>query len=71
VIAKAMIRNKPDSYCASHDLKTTGISTLVQDLLALSVMYGVDPSARLARAGAQPPKKQSRVGRAIDKLFFK
>src|SRR5690606_36212538 len=35
VIAKAMIRNKPDSYCTSWDLRTTGIQQLVHDLLSL------------------------------------
>jgi serine/threonine protein kinase len=73
VIAKAMIRNKPDSYCWSHDLETTGISALVHDLLALSVMYGVDPNARLARSSThyQPPKKSGVMRRTIDKLFYK
>jgi serine/threonine protein kinase len=33
IIAKAMIRNKPDSYCLSWDLRTTGISQMVHDLL--------------------------------------
>jgi serine/threonine protein kinase len=65
ICAKAMIRNKPDSYCMSYDLETTGISAMVHDLLALSVMYGVDPNARLARTSAyQPPKKSG-----FDKLF--
>ena len=35
VIARAMIRNKPDSYCYSWDVRTEGISLLMQDLLAL------------------------------------
>jgi serine/threonine protein kinase len=73
VIARAMIRNKPDSYCLSHDLETTGISNMVHDLLALSVMYGVDPNARLARSSThyQPPKKTGPMRRAFDKLFTK
>ncbi len=35
IIAKAMIRNKTDSYCQAWDINTTGISDLVGDLLAL------------------------------------
>jgi serine/threonine protein kinase len=35
VIARAMIRNKPDSYCYSWDIRTEGISLFMQDLLAL------------------------------------
>ena len=43
IVAKAMIRNKPDSYCLSYDLRTTGISAMVHDLLSLYVAYGIDP----------------------------
>jgi serine/threonine protein kinase len=46
IIARAMIRNKPDSYCMSWDLQTTGISALVRDLMGLYVRFGVNPSAR-------------------------
>jgi serine/threonine protein kinase len=46
IIARAMIRNKPDSYCMSWDLKTTGISAMVRDLMGLYVRFGVNPSAR-------------------------
>jgi serine/threonine protein kinase len=46
IIARAMIRNKPDSYCMSWDLRTTGISDMVRDLMGLYVRYGVNPSAR-------------------------
>ncbi len=51
IIAKAMIRNKADSYCASWDLNTTGISHMVNDLMSLYVQYGVDPAARIAYQG--------------------
>jgi serine/threonine protein kinase len=73
IIAKAMIRNKPDSYCLSYDLQTNGISALVHDLLALYVHYGVDPSARLAtRSEAyKPPKQPGAMRRALDRFFFK
>ena len=46
IIARAMIRNKPDSYCMSWDLQTTGISAMVRDLMGLYVRFGVNPSAR-------------------------
>jgi hypothetical protein len=48
IIAKCMIRNKPDSYCQAHDLETRGISELVQDLIDLYAVYGVHPAARPA-----------------------
>lgn len=54
IIARCMIRNKPDSYCQPHELETTGISVLVQDLLDLYTLYGYQPSAGsslLARRG--------------------
>ncbi|MEZ4402149.1 MAG: protein kinase [Kofleriaceae bacterium] len=71
IIAKAMVRNKPDSYCASWDLRTTGISQMVHDLFALYVHFGVDPSARLAYQNENyaAPKKPGGVRRAWDKLF--
>jgi serine/threonine protein kinase len=73
IIAKAMIRNKPDSYCLSYDLRTTGISAMVHDLLSLYVAYGIDPSARIAYSneGYQAPKKTGAVRRAFDKFFRK
>jgi serine/threonine protein kinase len=46
IIAKAMIRNKPDSYCQAWDIDTTGISAFVSDLLQLYHTYGVDAQAR-------------------------
>lgn len=73
IIAKAMVRNKPDSYCSSWDLRTTGISQMVHDLFALYVHFGVDPSARLAyqNEGYAPAKKGGPMKRAWDKLFGK
>jgi len=73
IIAKAMIRNKPDSYCLSYDLRTTGISAMVHDLLSLYVAYGIDPSARITYSndGYQAPKKSGAVRRAFDKFFGK
>ncbi|MEJ7599613.1 MAG: protein kinase [Kofleriaceae bacterium] len=74
IIAKAMIRNKPDSYCLSYDLRTTGISAMVHDLLSLYIQFGIDPSARIAYsndgyAGSQ--KKPGSMRRAFDKFFKK
>jgi serine/threonine protein kinase len=71
IIAKAMIRNKPDSYCLSYDLRTTGISAMVHDLLSLYIAYGIDPSARIAYTndGYQAPKKTGAMRRAFDKFF--
>jgi serine/threonine protein kinase len=74
IIGKAMIRNKPDSYCLSYDLRTTGISAMVHDLLSLYVAYGIDPSARIAygsNEGYQAPKKSGAMRRAFDKIFKK
>ena len=73
IVAKAMIRNKPDSYCLSYDLQSTGISALVHDLLSLYVIYGVDPNARLARSNENyhPPKGPGPMRRAFDKFFFR
>jgi len=46
IIAKCMIRNKPDSYCQAHDLETRGVSELVTDLINLYSLYGFSPGAR-------------------------
>ena len=40
VIAKAMIRNKADSYCQAWDVMTTGISAFVNDLRRLYGGFG-------------------------------
>jgi serine/threonine protein kinase len=45
IIARCMIRNKPDSYCQAHDVETRGISMLVQDLIDLYAVYGFHPAA--------------------------
>ncbi len=70
IIGKSMVRNKPDSYCTSWDLRTTGISQMVNDLISLYVHYGVDPSARVAYENAyQAPRKPNAMRRTWDKLF--
>ncbi|MEX1361686.1 MAG: protein kinase [Nannocystaceae bacterium] len=40
IIAKSMIRNKPDSYCQAWDISTEGISRLVYDLRRLYGGFG-------------------------------
>jgi hypothetical protein len=73
IVAKAMIRNKPDSYCLSYDLRTTGISAMVHDLLSLYVGLGMDPSARIAYSNEtyNSQKKSGAMRRAFDKIFRK
>ncbi len=54
IVARCMIRNKDDSYCASNDLDTTAITDVVRDLIALHSRFGLSPAvaARTAlRAG--------------------
>jgi serine/threonine protein kinase len=54
IIGRCMIRNKPDSYCQAHDVDTTGISLLMQDLIDLYEVYGFHPAAgatQLSRRG--------------------
>ncbi|MGO8995522.1 MAG: protein kinase domain-containing protein [Polyangiaceae bacterium] len=54
IIARCMIRNKPDSYCQAHEVETRGISNLVSDLIDLYSIYGMATAARpanLARRG--------------------
>jgi hypothetical protein len=46
IIAKAMIRNKPDSYCQSWDVRTQGVTAMVRDLIGLYRHYGMDPALR-------------------------
>ncbi len=72
IIARCMIRNKPDSYCQAHDTETRGVSDLVQDLIELYTIFGVHPAARpphLGRMGGghSKPKKRSldRVGSTV------
>jgi len=71
IVAKAMIRNKPDSYCTSWDLNTTGIQQFVHDLLSLYVHFGVDPAVRFGgmKTAEPPPRKPGAMRRAWDRLF--
>src|SRR5262249_39798729 len=82
IIAKCMIRNKPDSYCQAHEIETRGISLLVSDLVDLYAVYGVADAARPgngARRGQgtgalMRPFHESKVSvlwRALSSLFRK
>jgi serine/threonine protein kinase len=68
VIARAMIRNKPDSYCQAWDTQTVGISQLVQDLLDLYSLCGADPLARRAYLGRDRRRGRHPLRRAWDRL---
>ncbi len=61
IVAKAMIRNKPDSYCQAWEIDTEGVSELIGDLLALCAEYGVDERARasLQRRYTGPKPRRS------------
>ena len=73
IIAKAMIRNKPDSYCQAWDIHSTGISTFVNDLRRL---YGAFGTYMPSRPGhlllSQPSRGEGAFSRAwgalVDKL---
>ncbi len=70
IVAKAMIRNKPDSYCQAWDINTTGISDFVADLVHLYSEYGVDASARSAMLGRfVGTHRQGLLRRMINKLL--
>jgi len=63
-----MIRTKPDSYCLSYDLRTTGISAMVHDLLSLYVAFGsIRRRVSRTRTRATPrAKKSGAMRRAFD-----
>jgi serine/threonine protein kinase len=62
IIAKCMIRNKPDSYCQAHDLETKGISDVVADLINLYSLYGFQPGARPTHLVHRTTTKNARAG---------
>ena len=55
IITRAMVRNKPDSYCQAHDLGTTGVSKMVRDLTNLYSLFGF-------QAGSVPAQLSPSVG---------
>ena len=69
IVAKAMVRNKPDSYSTSWDLRTTGIQQFVHDLLGLYTHFGVDPAVRIGNFETQPLiRSKGAMRRAWDKF---
>jgi serine/threonine protein kinase len=62
IITKAMIRNKPDSYCQAWEVDTHGVSDFIGDLLTLCAEYGVDERARSSLqgryAGPRAPRRR-------------
>ncbi len=46
ILARAMIRNKPDSYCQAWDTQTVGISDFVEDLRHLYEVLGATTPLR-------------------------
>jgi serine/threonine protein kinase len=60
IIAKCMIRNKPDSYCQAHDIDTHGISDVVRDMIDLYTVFGLHPSAQPATLGRLARSSTSR-----------
>ncbi len=73
IVAKCMIRNKPDSYCQAHDLETCGVSELLHDLLSLNAAYGAHAIGQTPphspRGPAQPKAGGGRVGDWLRGLF--
>ena len=60
IVAKAMIRNKPDSYCQAWEIDTNGVSDFIGDLLTLCAEYGVDERARSSLQGRYAGPRASR-----------
>jgi hypothetical protein len=76
VIARAMIRNKPDSYCQGWDLDTTGVTTMLRDVVALYGLLGLRPTAAVHHTvvhASSAPRGASltlaRTTNAIGKLY--
>jgi len=70
IIARCMIRNKPDSYCQAEDVETKGISRLMEDLIALYGMYDFHPapgSSPMARRGLLA-SRASRMHRRLERM---
>jgi serine/threonine protein kinase len=65
IVGKAMIRNKPDSYCQAWDLHTQGISELIEDLRRLySAMGAYMPSRPLHAIQAAKTSSRTKPQRA-------
>lgn len=72
IIAKCMIRNKPDSYCQAHDLETKGISDVVTDLINLYSLYGFQPGARPTHLvhRTTTAKRGAKVGSSVRRMWL-
>ena len=70
IIAKCMIRNKPDSYCQAHELDTHGVSDVVRDMIDLYTVFGLHPNAQPATLGrlARSNGGQFALGRSLRTL---
>ncbi len=71
VVAKCMIRNKPDSYCQAHELDTKGASDVVRDLISLYAIYGVHPAARSAHLVGRGSHRKGALKMGITRLSDK
>jgi serine/threonine protein kinase len=72
IIAKCMIRNKPDSYCQAHEIETRGISEVVKDLIDIYTILGTHPAARpanLRRVERARPSFGKRLRRAWHRFW--
>ena len=76
IIARCMVRNKPDSYCQAHDLNTTGISNLVRELTNLYALFGFQAGSVPAQLSPSTPGRKgalgapgARAGGAVRKLY--
>jgi serine/threonine protein kinase len=67
VIARAMIRNKPDSYCQAWDLSTRGITALVRDLIGLYPASEI--RSNRGRFALDSRKPAGKLRRALDAMF--
>jgi len=68
IIAKAMIRNKPDSYCQAWEISTTGISALVYDLRRLYSGFGTYMPSRPGHVILASPQREGALSRAWGSL---
>lgn len=68
IIAKAMIRNKPDSYCQAWEISTMGISMLVYDLRRLYGGFGTYMPSRPGHLVLTSSSREGALTRAWDSL---
>lgn len=68
IIAKAMIRNKPDSYCQAWEIRTEGIARLVNDLRRLYGGFGTYMPTRPGHLVLASPSQQGALSRAWGSL---